>query len=866
MVKIAPLANITAGNASAAKINDAFDKIEDAFDNTLSRDGSGPNAMQADLDLNGNDILNAGSVSAGQLILGGVTQTTAALVPTGAEIVLDTVASMKAYTSLISGNRVRTLGYWAAYDGGGAEYIIKTNAAFGSTPDNLIDHAITGNTLVAELQHNLIFNLQACGVREGVESSEAWNNGVWRAASYAAATLNDEQQPVKVYCNIDVITNKTLHLSKEPTSEFTSGARIIMDVIHPGNIIAVGGGTFESHLNNEMSRLSTLHGSSVTLGSELAAKFLKADPQVAEFLGNKIERPLPIIAMSVTRGNLEFGDINCDFWCSGIRVHRCSISRIWKLGMVRNFRKYGLLYTKNTNNDVKTYNPTVKQWGQGDFTSHGGRMMPTGYLEPKNFTGDGIVICQKDMMFFGGNTGWSRAAVVTLDKCEPVEDDRWAGRTIYPDYFTRWDDVMWEDHGGSINQPEWDYMTPSTGSGDCNFYSMHVMQGSAETADEEQVFRMDGLDFGGQTGFENWSSTNPVNVYGADIDSSVTQLFGSGIRFYGPTITVGNSAKHGCFHPVMRMYAARQGNGNFTEFENWGGSIGVFPFDRGDVGAPNVVSYGGSFQNWNYRNRVDSGSWTGPVTYRGTISGGTGNLPSGSVVAAGDFFWVIQDGTYGGQVMNKGDILYALTTSPGTSYGVNWHLGENQDVASQNGSKTVGVSKFLNTLIANETSQPILWVTKPSGDAGIRLETGLTQYDLNFDGTDVSYTTDGDHKFFGSLILRRGATGLGYGVGTGASVEQGTSRSTGVTINNPTGSITLVSAAGSTSWTSFLVTNSTVTAQDTIILSQRTGTDDYELLVTAVNAGSFRISYRTTGGTTTEQPIFNFTLIRGSNN
>jgi hypothetical protein len=34
------------------------------------------------------------------------------------------------------------------------------------------------------------------------------------------------------------------------------------------------------------------------------------------------------------------------------------------------------------------------------------------------------------------------------------------------------------------------------------------------------------------------------------------------------------------------------------------------------------------------------------------------------------------------------------------------------------------------------------------------------------------------------------------------------------------------------------------------------------LSVTAVAAGSFRISFATTGGTTTEQPVFNFAIIK----
>jgi len=103
---------------------------------------------------------------------------------------------------------------------------------------------------------------------------------------------------------------------------------------------------------------------------------------------------------------------------------------------------------------------------------------------------------------------------------------------------------------------------------------------------------------------------------------------------------------------------------------------------------------------------------------------------------------------------------------------------------------------------------------------------------------------------------------IGYGAGAGSAVTQGTNRSTGVTINNVCGAITLFSAAGSATATTFTVSNSTVAATDTVIVNQKSGTDKYIISVTAVAAGSFNITFYTTGGTTTEQPVFNFAVIK----
>jgi hypothetical protein len=104
---------------------------------------------------------------------------------------------------------------------------------------------------------------------------------------------------------------------------------------------------------------------------------------------------------------------------------------------------------------------------------------------------------------------------------------------------------------------------------------------------------------------------------------------------------------------------------------------------------------------------------------------------------------------------------------------------------------------------------------------------------------------------------------VGYATGAGGTVTQATSRTTGVTLNKTSGAITLFSAAGSATAATFTVTNSTVAETDVIILNQKSGTDLYDLMVTAVAAGSFNITFRTTGGTTTETPVFNFAVIKG---
>jgi hypothetical protein len=126
------------------------------------------------------------------------------------------------------------------------------------------------------------------------------------------------------------------------------------------------------------------------------------------------------------------------------------------------------------------------------------------------------------------------------------------------------------------------------------------------------------------------------------------------------------------------------------------------------------------------------------------------------------------------------------------------------------------------------------------------------------------------HSFIAGLtsgagvLVNAGTTGLGYAAGAGGAVTQLTSRATGVTLNKLTGAITLVSAAGSTTPFTFTVTNSTVAATDTVVMNCKSATDLWEIFVTAVSAGSFKVTAFTTGGTTVEQPVFNFTVIKGA--
>ena len=108
-------------------------------------------------------------------------------------------------------------------------------------------------------------------------------------------------------------------------------------------------------------------------------------------------------------------------------------------------------------------------------------------------------------------------------------------------------------------------------------------------------------------------------------------------------------------------------------------------------------------------------------------------------------------------------------------------------------------------------------------------------------------------------------TPFGYLTGAGGAVTQTGSRTTGVPLNAPTGTITLASAAGSPTPATFTVANSTVAATDVVILSVKSGaTNNYSFNVSAVAAGSFNITFWAQTGVAADVPVINFVVLKGA--
>lgn len=140
--------------------------------------------------------------------------------------------------------------------------------------------------------------------------------------------------------------------------------------------------------------------------------------------------------------------------------------------------------------------------------------------------------------------------------------------------------------------------------------------------------------------------------------------------------------------------------------------------------------------------------------------------------------------------------------------------------------------------------------------------TGGSISGVSFSGTFTGITSITSLSF-------KATEDIGFTTGNGGTVTQLTSRTTGVTLNAPTGAITLVSGslAGHAS-AEFTVTNSYVAATDVVIVNIKSGisTAQYTTQVTGVSAGSFKIALQnqSNSATPTEVPVLSFVVIKGA--
>lgn len=160
MPKRPALTDLTSNYGAQSVINANNDKIEEAFDNTISRDGSTPNQMEADFDMNDNDILNAGVVNAAEFVQGGVSLLSLTNPVTAAYAIAQLATAVQELEVLLNGKVDKADGgALPSIFSGGEEtrYLIGSDKAFPAAPRILDRDAL----------------FETIGIRTGADSSPA---------------------------------------------------------------------------------------------------------------------------------------------------------------------------------------------------------------------------------------------------------------------------------------------------------------------------------------------------------------------------------------------------------------------------------------------------------------------------------------------------------------------------------------------------------------------------------------------------------------------------------------------------------------------------------------------------------------------
>jgi len=117
-------------------------------------------------------------------------------------------------------------------------------------------------------------------------------------------------------------------------------------------------------------------------------------------------------------------------------------------------------------------------------------------------------------------------------------------------------------------------------------------------------------------------------------------------------------------------------------------------------------------------------------------------------------------------------------------------------------------------------------------------------------------------------VLVTNVAGLGYGAGAGGTVTQATSKSTAVTLNKPTGQITMNAAAlAATTTVAFTFNSTLIAAVDNLLITLNAGAGNaanYNIW-SNVGAGGANIYVRNiSGGSLSDALVLNFSIIKGA--
>lgn len=237
MAKRPTVSTITTGHASITALNNNFTALRDGFDNTLSRDGSSPNTMSADIDLNGNDITNVNTITNAS----GVDVVAAAAASATAAAASQTAAAASA-TAAASSQTAAASSQTAAASSATAAATSETNAA--STYDTFDDRFLGAKSSNPSVDNDgdalatgaLYFNTTDDNMR-------VWNGSAWQAVGPTTTEQTNINTVAGIAANVTTVagidsavttTAQSVAILNSLNAMFTAAENIAVTVVNDG--------------------------------------------------------------------------------------------------------------------------------------------------------------------------------------------------------------------------------------------------------------------------------------------------------------------------------------------------------------------------------------------------------------------------------------------------------------------------------------------------------------------------------------------------------------------------------------------------------------------------------------------------------
>jgi len=237
MAKRPTVSSITTGHASITALNANFTALKEGFDNTLSRDGSTPNTMSADIDLNGNDITNVATITNAS----GVDVVAAAAASATAAAASQTAAASSATAASSSQTAAASSATGAASSATGAASSATAAAATLDTFDDRFLGAKSSNPSVDNDGDALATG--ALYFHTGDNNMRVYNGSAWQAVGPTSTEQTNINTVAGIAANVTTVagidsavttTAQSVAILNSLNAMFTAAENIAVTVVNDG--------------------------------------------------------------------------------------------------------------------------------------------------------------------------------------------------------------------------------------------------------------------------------------------------------------------------------------------------------------------------------------------------------------------------------------------------------------------------------------------------------------------------------------------------------------------------------------------------------------------------------------------------------